>query len=52
MNIYKLNAKNNNIKLHSRFYILFIYNQRKKRQKNLVFTPLAVTLQVCIATLN
>jgi hypothetical protein len=37
MNIYKLNAKNNNIKLHSRFYILFIYNQRKKKTKKLSF---------------
>jgi hypothetical protein len=33
MNLYKLNAKNKNMNLHSRFYILFIHNQRK-RPKN------------------
>jgi hypothetical protein len=33
MNLYKLNAKNKNINLHSRFYILFIHNQRKKTKK-------------------
>jgi hypothetical protein len=31
MNLYKLNGKNKNINLHSRFYILFIHN--KKDQK-------------------
>jgi hypothetical protein len=32
MNLYKLNAKNKNMNLRSRFYILFIRN--KKDQKN------------------
>jgi hypothetical protein len=31
MNLYKLNNKNKNINLHSRFYILLIHN--KKDQK-------------------
>jgi hypothetical protein len=31
--LYKPNAKNENTNLHSRFYILFIHNQRKKDQK-------------------
>jgi hypothetical protein len=29
MKLYKLNAKNKNMNLHSKFYILFINNQRK-----------------------
>jgi hypothetical protein len=33
MNLYKLNTKNKNTNLHSRFYILFIHNQRKKTKK-------------------
>jgi hypothetical protein len=30
MNIYKFNAKNKNIILHSEFYIIFIHNKMKK----------------------
>jgi hypothetical protein len=33
MKLYKLNAKNKNTNLYSRFYILFIRNQRKKTKK-------------------
>jgi hypothetical protein len=33
MSHYKLNAKDKNIYLHSRFYILLIHNQRKKTKK-------------------
>jgi hypothetical protein len=35
MKLYKLIDKNKNINLYSRFYILFIHNQRKKT-KNLL----------------
>jgi preprotein translocase subunit YajC len=33
MNLYKINTKNKNINLYSRFYILLIRNQRKKTKK-------------------
>jgi hypothetical protein len=33
INIYKLNDKNKNTNLHSRFYILFIHSQRKRPKK-------------------
>ena len=33
MNLYKLNVKNKNTNLYSRFYILFIRNQRKMTKK-------------------
>jgi hypothetical protein len=33
MNLYKLDVKNKNTKLYCRFYILFIYNQKKTIKK-------------------
>jgi hypothetical protein len=30
MNINRLDAKNNNINLYSKFYMLFVHNRRKK----------------------
>ena len=33
MNLYKLNAQNKNTNLYTRFYILFIRNQRKTTKK-------------------
>jgi hypothetical protein len=41
MKLYKITAKNKDINLHSRFYILFIHNQRKKT-KNLVSASVLV----------
>jgi hypothetical protein len=34
INIYKINVENKTMNLHSTFYILFVRNQRKKRQKS------------------
>jgi hypothetical protein len=33
MNLCKLNAKNKNMNLHNRFFIIFIHNQIKRPKK-------------------
>jgi hypothetical protein len=52
MKLYKLNTQNKNINLHSRFYIIFIRNQKKKTQKLPVFIPSLVFLKSVLTPLN
>jgi hypothetical protein len=46
MNINRFNAKSKNINLYSKFYMLFVHNQRKKT-KNLTSEYVSESMSTC-----
>jgi hypothetical protein len=48
MNLYKCNAKNKNMDLYNRFYILFIHNQRKNTKKTSIQVSIHFPHSLCV----